>query len=83
MDDGSHIHGATLYRDANCNGVLDTASDPLVAGPLLFMGDEGSVAFQALSRTIPAGGRIYWLLAVDLSPGVPPGRPRLALGRPD
>ncbi|MCU0722784.1 MAG: hypothetical protein MUC63_04085, partial [Planctomycetes bacterium] len=67
------VTAATLYADVNGNGSLESGTDVLLAGPLAFGTDDGTVQFQSLARTITNGTRELWMLVLDLAPGVAPG----------
>jgi hypothetical protein len=65
-DEVSGIAGATLYRDANGDGLFDAARDDPLTLPLTFASDDGKVVFP-ISRIIAAGASETFFLVYDFS----------------
>ena len=70
--DDIDILEAKLFADNNADGLLDGGDTPL-ALPQGYSGDDGTVSFSGLNRTIPASSSEQWLLVYDRSPDIPAG----------
>ncbi|MHC5036637.1 MAG: phage tail protein [Planctomycetota bacterium] len=66
-DEVSDITQITLYRDADANGVWTQGTDTVLSGPAGFPTDDGTVSFNALSRTLTAGVSETWFVVADFS----------------
>ncbi|MBI2931486.1 MAG: hypothetical protein HYY16_07525, partial [Planctomycetes bacterium] len=72
-DDALHIDNARLYDDSDNNGLLDPNFDTLLAGPLSFTVDDGSITFQDLAYILPADESRHWILVYSLAGNAPFG----------
>jgi hypothetical protein len=73
LNDRDHVTGVSLFEDVNADGDVDAGLDVLLAGPLTFVSDNGSLTFSGLSRTVATGSPQTWLVVYDLSAAAPLG----------
>ena len=71
-DDLADLGGVRLYVDADEDGLLGGA-DSLLGGPTPYTGDDGTVTFPGIGRTIPAASSERWLLVYDGAGNIPSG----------
>jgi len=64
VDDATEIAGVTLIHDTDGSGTR-TAADLVLAGPLTFGSDDGSLLMTTGGATLPFGGSADWLVVVD------------------
>lgn len=80
VDDLGDIVGATLLRDVDGSGTR-TAGDTVLAGPVVFSGDDGIVSFATPTLNVAAGATVDVLVVVDLA-GTAAGGTTLRLNLP-
>lgn len=66
-DEAAGLSSATLWVDANRNGVVDAIGDLQLGAARTFMANDGTITFTFADRTLPAAATEDWLVAYDLS----------------
>jgi hypothetical protein len=69
-DDGTGVLAVRLYLDVDGDGIGDTP----MGTPGAYSGDDGTVTFSGLARTIPTSGTEDWVVAYDLGGSIVVGR---------
>jgi hypothetical protein len=65
-DDLIDIAAVRLFRDADMDGALTIPTDPEIGGSgISFNMDDGTAPFASLNETVPAGGRLWLIVAYD------------------
>ncbi|MBI2933480.1 MAG: hypothetical protein HYY16_17690, partial [Planctomycetes bacterium] len=72
-DEALHVADVRLFHDLNANGRLDAGVDLLLAGPLRYPVDDGSIPFAGLNHVLPAGESRDWIVVYSLSGSAPVG----------
>ncbi|MBI2931957.1 MAG: hypothetical protein HYY16_09920, partial [Planctomycetes bacterium] len=72
-NDALHIAGVRLFHDVDNDGLLDPDTDQLLADPLTFPTDDGSMAFQNLDQIVPASESRHWIVVASFAGNAPVG----------
>jgi hypothetical protein len=79
LNDAAHVSGASLWRDADGDGVV-SEGDAMLGGPETFAANDGSIAFTLPGLVIEPGETERWLVAYELSSAAPVGATLAAPG---
>ncbi|MBI5361261.1 MAG: DUF2341 domain-containing protein [Planctomycetes bacterium] len=62
------VSAVKLYKDVNANGALDAGVDVVIDQTgKTYSADNGTIVFDGLTQSIPAGQTVYWLLVYDMN----------------
>lgn len=64
-DDAADVANVELYLDTDADGFFDPTGDIALSTGLAWSGDDGTVTFPSLGRSIPAGGTEHWIVVCD------------------
>ncbi|MHC5079195.1 MAG: fibronectin type III domain-containing protein [Planctomycetota bacterium] len=71
-NEATEIAGVSLYLDSDGDGIFNPTLDSLLAGPEVFLADDGAIPFTFF-RVIPASGRETVFVIADLATGATAG----------
>jgi hypothetical protein len=73
-DDLLDVASVRLFRDADADGVLTLTTDPEIgASNISFNMDDGTAPFTGLNEIVPAGGRLWLIVAYDWAASITGG----------
>ena len=73
VDDAADVIAVYLHEDLDASGSAGGA-DRLLAGPLTFSADDGTVTFDGFSSAVGLGGSVDWIVSVQLESNTTGGR---------